>query len=442
MDIIINETSLNSTEEVEECEDWSLLDQPRIRYTIIVLYVFVLFVCLLGNTFTIIVICVHRYMRTATNFFLANLAFADLFVAVFCIGQNMFHIVGSENGHWPLGHIICKLYVFVLHVVPCTSIGILVCVSLEKYIAVLHPLLAMKVLTPKLRVVMMIAIWVVSLTVNSPYFFTTTEKRFGAFAACSRDMEGYKLRLMITVSFVVWYCIPLATIAFLYARIGMVLWNGALRPLEIRYSNDMNGTTLTVNYEADRRMLNGNGIHNNHSNHLMLSVRASNNAYESTRSHDEHHTSSSSELLESRKKIIRLLIAIVCSFAILTFPNHARLLNTAWSGSHQCNSTFSSLLQPICYLCLFISSSVNPFLYAFMSQRFREAVLDIINCRIGARQRKYTRTRTFLSEYPETAIQSAIHSRSPSLSRVNLNNNYKMIHVKSSHTLNKYFERS
>lgn len=46
---IINETSLNSTEDVGECEDWSLLDQPRIRYTIIVLYVFVLFVCLLGR---------------------------------------------------------------------------------------------------------------------------------------------------------------------------------------------------------------------------------------------------------------------------------------------------------------------------------------------------------------------------------------------------------
>uniref|UniRef100_A0AC34G3W3 Uncharacterized protein n=1 Tax=Panagrolaimus sp. ES5 TaxID=591445 RepID=A0AC34G3W3_9BILA len=54
-----------------------------------------------------------------------------------------------------------------------------------------------------------------------------------------------------------------------------------------------------------------------------------------------------------------------------------------------------------------MSSGVNPLLYAFMSQRFREAVRDIASCRTGSPQRKYTRTRTFVSDIPEV-------SRSPS----------------------------
>ncbi|KAH7727494.1 Protein NPR-20 [Aphelenchoides avenae] len=252
----------------------------------------------------------------------------------------------------------------------------------------------------------MAGIWLISLVVNLPYYFTTFELRFGQFAACARDMSGYgsiSTRDMVTLSFAIWYCIPLLTIAFLYTRIGMVLWSTSLKPLEIRYSNgttysDNNGGNiyLTItNYDTSH---NGNGV-----------VADSNGTQKLL---DEKRSIANSDVLESRKKVIRLLIAIVCSFATLTLPHHARLLYLNWTDDHMCNSTYAALLQPLSYLSLFVSSSVNPILYAYMSQRFREAVRDIMQCRSGKQMRKYTRTRTILSDMPEI-------SRSPSLHRAN-----------------------
>jgi len=45
--------------------------------------------CYAGNILVLVVIAVHKRMRTITNFFLANLAAADLCVGVFCVLPNL-----------------------------------------------------------------------------------------------------------------------------------------------------------------------------------------------------------------------------------------------------------------------------------------------------------------------------------------------------------------
>lgn len=200
----------------QNCAEGSLLDQKEFSQPIITIYVIVFFISVLGfflninffksnlgNSFTLIIICTHRNMRTTTNFFLTNLAAADLLVATFCILQNAIHIFGTPNGHWPfgirilnsliliifLGDLMCKLYVTILHSAPCTSIGILICVSLEKYIAVLHPLLSNKILTTQLRIAMTVIIWLLAWGSNLPHFLSAKVLNFGKIAACSRGFN-------------------------------------------------------------------------------------------------------------------------------------------------------------------------------------------------------------------------------------------------------------
>uniref|UniRef100_A0A915NLZ2 Thyrotropin-releasing hormone receptor n=1 Tax=Meloidogyne floridensis TaxID=298350 RepID=A0A915NLZ2_9BILA len=128
--------------------------------------------------------------------------------------------------------------------------------------------------------------------------------------------------------------------------------------------------------------------------------------------------------------IIRLLIAIVCSFAVLTLPNHIRLLYSAvYSEERICLGGFEVFTQPVTYLLLFLSSSCNPFLYAFMSQRFRSAIRDIFKCRRGHIRRKSTKTRTQNSDVL-CAVNSGdgvALSDCSSLNRLNNNGNNNLL---------------
>lgn len=50
-----------------------------------VAYTLVFLIGLLGNSFVVIIVCKSARMRTVTNYFIANLAFADILVLLFCL---------------------------------------------------------------------------------------------------------------------------------------------------------------------------------------------------------------------------------------------------------------------------------------------------------------------------------------------------------------------
>lgn len=105
-------------------------------------YLLILFIFFLGNLLVIFVVIMHRRMRTITNFFLTNLAVADLCVGLFCVYQNLSLYLTT---HWAFGDFLCKMYHFVHSLSYTASIAILIVISVERYVAIVHPMLSKQV---------------------------------------------------------------------------------------------------------------------------------------------------------------------------------------------------------------------------------------------------------------------------------------------------------
>jgi hypothetical protein len=90
-------------------------------------------------------------------------------------------------------------------------------------------------------------------------------------------------------------------------------------------------------------------------------------------------TGGADNVLKSRRKVVRLLVLVVSSFAACSLLFQVRVLIQAWGGN------VPALMPPISVLLMFSNSGLNPILYAFFSDNFRRAMKEVFVCkRLGS----------------------------------------------------------
>ena len=156
-------------------------------------------------------------MKTVTNYFILNLAVADLTLTLICIP---FDIPVQEMGHvWPYGAFMCKILYPLQTMCLCASVFTLTAVSVTRYWAITHPF--RNQLTTKQAKWIISCIWLLSIIPVSPYMYVLNLER-GECQETSwkRDQhrKGYTLAL-----FIMEYIIPLSVIAVSYILIGYEL---------------------------------------------------------------------------------------------------------------------------------------------------------------------------------------------------------------------------
>lgn len=121
-----------------------------------------------GNLLVIIAFRIDKQLQTITNYFLLSLAVADLAIGIFSMPLYTVYLL---MGHWPLGPLLCDLWLSLDYVMSNASAANLLVISFDRYLSVTRPLTYRANRTGKKAVCMILFVWIISIILWTPWIF-------------------------------------------------------------------------------------------------------------------------------------------------------------------------------------------------------------------------------------------------------------------------------
>ncbi|XP_015794716.1 tachykinin-like peptides receptor 99D [Tetranychus urticae] len=326
-----SEASLSGDESIDNSEASSegIYQIPPLMIVFLTsIYLLVSLCAVIGNSMVLWIVIKSKRMRNVTNFFIANLAVADLVIASLAVP---FQFPAALLQRWVLPHFMCSLCPTAQVVSVNVSIFTLVAISLDRHQAVTRPLATR--MYKKSALFIIAFIWLISLLLATPTFVAwevryvwSTESSnytepFCDTSSVSSDFWRHYNHFLVALQ----YFIPLFVISFAYIHMAVIL-------------SEVDATTAKRNDY----------------------MRA----------------------LQNKRRVIKMLFIVVALFAICWLPfqlynilqeiypsiNEYKYINVIWFSCHWLSMSNS------CY---------NPFIYAIYGERFKaEFVARFRICRV------------------------------------------------------------
>ncbi|NP_001267807.1 chemokine (C-C motif) receptor 5 isoform X1 [Loxodonta africana] len=144
------------------------------------LYSLVFIFGFVGNMLVVLTLINCKKLRSMTDIYLLNLTISDLLFLL----TLPFWAHYAANG-WVFGNVVCKLFTGLYHIGYFGGIFFIILLTIDRYLAIVHAVFAVKARTVTFGVVTSGVTWVVAVLVSLPGIIFTRSQKEGSRYTCS-----------------------------------------------------------------------------------------------------------------------------------------------------------------------------------------------------------------------------------------------------------------
>uniref|UniRef100_UPI0037E7165A trace amine-associated receptor 13c-like n=1 Tax=Semicossyphus pulcher TaxID=241346 RepID=UPI0037E7165A len=193
--------------------------QSRPHFEVLLTYILlssISFITAALNLLVIISISHFRQLHIPTNLLLLSLAVSD-----FLVGVLMFFQIMLIDGCWFFGDLMCALYQYLTYIITSASVGTMVIISVDRYVAICHPLHYPTEVTPKRVQVCVCLCWICAIIFQSLILMDILEQP-GRYHSCFGECIFFINYIAGIIDVIFTFIVPITVIVVLYMRVFVV----------------------------------------------------------------------------------------------------------------------------------------------------------------------------------------------------------------------------
>ncbi|XP_059401397.1 trace amine-associated receptor 13c-like [Carassius carassius] len=167
------------------------------------------------NLLVIISISHFKKLHTPTNLLILSLAVADMLVGLIVMPIEATRLIETC---WYFGDTFCRLFLTIMGLLFSASLGNLVLIAIDRFVAVCHPLLYPQKITTTKTLIIVSLCWFCSSAYNTAIVTSISHKKYACYGECTIMITSDWTVIDLFFSFL----IPCTIIITLYLRIFYV----------------------------------------------------------------------------------------------------------------------------------------------------------------------------------------------------------------------------